>query len=85
MLNELAQELIDLQAVCERLGVDDDGVLYRAADSIVKLEAQLEQVNQLVSDNHCESEWCGKSPTPKNQGLCFYCEIKQALKDTDDD
>ena len=46
-MNELAQELIDLQAVCERLGVDDDDVLYRAADSIVKLEAQLDKVRRL--------------------------------------
>ena len=38
-MSELTQELIDLQAVCERLGVDDDGALCRAADHITKLEA----------------------------------------------
>ncbi len=39
--SELAEELRDLQAVCERFGVDDDGVLDRAADRLEAAEAEL--------------------------------------------
>ena len=47
-MSELAQELIDLQAVCERLGVDDDDVLNRAADRITELETGERQLQHLV-------------------------------------
>lgn len=50
-MSELAQELIDLQAVCERLGVDDDDVLNRAADRITELETQLEAVRGLGAES----------------------------------
>lgn len=39
-MSELAQELRDLQAVCERFGVDDDGALDRGAKRIEELEAE---------------------------------------------
>jgi hypothetical protein len=38
-MSELPEELRGLQAVCERLGVDDDGALDRAADYIEELAA----------------------------------------------
>lgn len=47
-MSELSEELRDLQAVCERLGVDDDDALNRAADRIEELEAQLAEAKTSV-------------------------------------
>ena len=40
-MSELTEELIGLQAVCERFGIDDDDVLNRAADHITEIEEKL--------------------------------------------
>jgi hypothetical protein len=47
-MSELAQELRDLQAVCERFGIDDDDALNRAADRLETAESQLKSSTETL-------------------------------------
>lgn len=70
-MSDLTQELRDLQAVCERFGVDDGDALYRAADSIEELEAQL------ANEHEAATFWQAKHTAAES----VIADVKKELPD----
>lgn len=48
------------------------------------MQARLDAVKNIMHDMVCEDDWCGKSPTKNDPGLCPTCRMKQALGGDDE-
>ena len=66
---------------------ESDCIACEIAKHIDDLEAKVKELEAVIAECGCQGEWCGKSPTPRDSGLCAVCEYekKHATKEMRDD
>ena len=43
---------------------------------------EIETLKAMIRELECYGEWCGKSPTEKDPGLCPACTAKEAIRES---
>lgn len=56
---------------------DPDDALYTTY-----LQARVETFEAAILDLECQGEWCGKSPSKHDNGLCNVCKLKDEIRGT---
>lgn len=56
-----------------------DTAAGRYATFLEAIENEIEMRYRQIEELDCQGEWCGKSPTRHDDGLCGVCKIQKQL------